>query len=194
MTAAVCQAIGPGHALPESSRMAMVLPDAELISTITIYKKGSTLNGPTNEVNQQEIDISVELTWKDLRTGEILSRPGRRPGEPRVRPGQAVPPLLPDPTLVGPNPPIDGARCTPGMPSIPSTPTLPGTPAMAALGTNPAPGTPGGIAAHQGNVPPVPVTATFTLVPELGSSTGAARANAYKQLAIQIVSLMEKPW
>jgi hypothetical protein len=130
----------------------------------------------------------VELTWKDLRSGEILSRPGRRPGEP-PRPEAPVPPLLPEPTPVTPLPSL------PGTPLVPSTPTLPGTPAMAAAETVP-PGAPGTVPliAPQGNVPPVIVKATVTYVPELGASTASARAKAFQQMAVNIVSLMEKPW
>jgi hypothetical protein len=42
--------------------------------------------------------------------------------------------------------------------------------------------------------PPIIVTATATYHPELGGSTVSAEQQLINRMAIQVVSMMEKPW
>ena len=43
-------------------------------------------------------------------------------------------------------------------------------------------------------VKPTVITATGSIIPELGSSMTTARQDMANRLAVQIVSMMEKPW
>jgi hypothetical protein len=81
--------------------------------------------------------MTVEIYWRDLRTGEVLSQPKRKL--------PALPPLGDAP----PNPPKPG---------------------------------------------PAVVSSVASFVPEVGQSITTARQDNVKRLAVQIVSMMEKPW
>ncbi len=109
--------------------------DTELLGTIMETPKHLINRNQLNEVREAEMVIQVEVVWRDVRTGEILSRPG---------PGEGSPPA-PDPSAAKP-------------------------------------------------VPKVAIQARGRFVPELGESTTTALQRAGKQLAVQIVSLMERPW
>jgi len=52
--------------------------DTELTGVITAFTKGITNRNQLNEVREAETFLSVDIVWKDLRTGEILSQPRRR--------------------------------------------------------------------------------------------------------------------
>jgi Lipopolysaccharide-assembly len=87
--------------------------DTELIGNITTVTKYLLNRNQLNEVREAETVLVVELVWRDLRTGEILSRPQRGPGAPPeniriateaqplapagVQPNGATPPGLPPP-------------------------------------------------------------------------------------------------
>jgi hypothetical protein len=132
--------------------------DTELTGTIISYNKNILNRNQLNEVREAETTLAVELVWKDLRTGEILTRPRRGETTPAA-------PLLPAPGLLpGPN----------------ATPTP--------LGGNnpPPPGTP--------PQPPVLVQSVAGFIPELGESLASAYQKNVNRLAVQIVSMMEKPW
>jgi hypothetical protein len=109
--------------------------DTELLCTIMETPKHLLNRNQLNEVREGEMVIQVEVLWRDVKTGEILSRPG---------PGRGSPPA-PDPS--------------------PSKPE-----------------------------PKVAIQARGRYLPELGESTATALQRASKQLAVQIVSLMERPW
>jgi hypothetical protein len=110
--------------------------------------------------------MAVEIVWRDLRTGEILSRPRR---------GEATPaaPLLPAPgQLPGPGnvpQPIGGSAS-----DRPVEPPVSG-------GTPPPP-------------PPVLVQSVAGFIPELGESITTAYQRNINRLAVRIVEMMEKPW
>jgi Lipopolysaccharide-assembly len=112
--------------------------DTELSGTITMVPKNIILRTPLNEIRQGELVLSVAVQWRDLRTGDYLTRP-------RTGPGAA--------------PPADAPLGTPSAPP-----------------------------------PPVMLTATVDFLPELGESIATAEQKACKRLAVQIVSMMEKPW
>lgn len=52
--------------------------DTELIGTIVASGKNVINRNPLNEVREAETTISVEIYWRDLRTGELLSQPRKR--------------------------------------------------------------------------------------------------------------------
>ena len=113
--------------------------DTELTGTITTFTKIPVNRNQLNEVREAETTLTVEVTWRDLRTGEILSQP---------KPKQDPIPVLTD--------------LPPG--AVPPTPG------------------------------PVVVSSVASFVPEVGESITTARQKNINQLAVQIVSMMEKPW
>lgn len=72
--------------------------DTELTGEITAYGKGLVNRNQLNEVREAEWGMTTEITWTDLRTGEVLSQPKGGPRTP------APPPLDPN------NPPPPDAR------------------------------------------------------------------------------------
>jgi hypothetical protein len=109
--------------------------DTELTGKIVALNKNVINRNQQNEVREAETALAVEVVWRDLRSGEILSNP--KPG-----PGAAPPP-----------------------------------PANASAGP-----------------PPVVVSSIGDFIPELGQSITTAQQQNVDRLAIQIVSMMEKPW
>jgi hypothetical protein len=138
--------------------------DTELTGTIISYNKNILNRNQLNEVREAETTLAVELAWKDLRTGEILTRPRRGETTPAA-------PLLPAPGLL----PGPGATATPlagNNPPLPGMPLPPGAPPQ----------------------PPVLVQSVAGFIPELGESLASAYQKNVNRLAVQIVSMMEKPW
>ena len=107
----------------------------ELIGTITLTPLALTNRNQTNEIREGEQAIQIDVIWRDLQTGEILSKP--TPAEGFVLPGP------------------------------------------------PPPGAPG---------PVTTIRTTARFLPELGESQTTALQRASQKIAVQIVSLMEKPW
>jgi hypothetical protein len=73
--------------------------DTELTGTITTYAKVLLNRNQLNEVREAENDLVVVLEWRDLRTGELLSKP-HRIGPPPPPPPPGMPPPMEPPTLV----------------------------------------------------------------------------------------------
>jgi hypothetical protein len=151
--------------------------DTELKGTIISLNKLILNRNQLNEVREAETTLAVEIEWRDLRTGEILSQP-RRPGAvplPAVDgPPDAAPPVN-DPLPPGAPPPISAPTPPPGL-----APIVP-----------PPPGAPPGLGA------PPPLTLVQSIggfIPELGESITTAQQKSVNRLAVQIVSMMEKPW
>ena len=142
--------------------------DTQLTGTIISFNKNILNRTPLNEIREGETTLGVEVVWKDLRTGEILSRP-----RPPSGPFTAVPSLpgattAPDGSLQPvPIPPPGGSSAPPPLP--------PGTPVP------PPP-------------PPVLVQSIGGFIPELGQSLTTAQYENVNRLAVQIVSMMEMPW
>jgi hypothetical protein len=138
--------------------------DTELTGTIISYNKNILNRNQLNEVREAETTLAVEMIWRDLRTGEILTRPRR---------GQVTPaaPFIPGPGML------------PETDNIPApnsnTPPPPGAPLPP--GATPPP-------------PPVLVQSIGSFIPELGESITTAYQRNVNRLAVQIVSMMEKPW
>jgi hypothetical protein len=150
--------------------------DTELSGTIGNYSKNVINRNQLNEVREAQTVLGVEVVWRDLRTGEILSRPvtGLPPAMPLILPEPAtgtVPVPLPPPTELLPS-----AEPPPGI-----------APGIASAG----PIVPGGIAPP---APPVLIQSTASFIPELGGSITTARQQNVNNLATQIVSMMEVPW
>ena len=169
--------------------------DTELTGVIRSYVKNTLNVNPLNEIREQETDLTVEVTWRDLRTGEYLSNPKK----PTNASGPALPPLPGN----GPISIAPGVVASGGV----SAPTAPGA-SVAAL-TPPASGTAPVIGTDGLPVPvvgpdgiPVPtqpkgvviVTSTGNFIPEIGESLATAQKKAVDRLAVQITAMMEKPW
>jgi hypothetical protein len=73
--------------------------DTELIGTIISFNKNILNRNQLNEVREAETILAVELVWRDLRTGEILSAPRPAPDAPPP-PADAPPPPPPPPVLI----------------------------------------------------------------------------------------------
>jgi hypothetical protein len=116
--------------------------DTELIVTIVDTHQNIFNRTQLNEIRGSDVVLQVELVWRDLRTGEILSK----------------------------------SKAGPGALPLPAPLPLPGEP------NKPAP------------APVAVLTTTGTYMPELGQSQATALQKACKQMAVEIVSLMEKPW
>ena len=71
--------------------------DTELLGTIVSLNKNILNRNQFNEVREGEVAVGVELVWRDLRSGVILSNPRKPKG---VLPSADLPPFDPD------NPPL----------------------------------------------------------------------------------------
>jgi len=141
--------------------------DSQLSGTIVSLNKNVINRNQLNEIREAETTLAMEIVWKDLRSGEILSRP-----RPPATANTSIPPI-PAPTL------------TPGIP-VPET---------AEGGIRPPDYVPPGTAIGPAAVPPpVLVQSIASFIPELGESITTAQQKNVNRLAIQIVSMMESPW
>ncbi|MCS6852277.1 MAG: LPS assembly lipoprotein LptE [Gemmataceae bacterium] len=143
--------------------------DTELLGTIISLNKAIINRNQLNEVREAETTLAVEVVWRDIRTGELLSRPRPQNGIVAIPPGGLGIPGLPD----------LGVTSTPSPPGVGGT-AVPPTPLSA-----PAPAPPAG---------PVLVQSLANFIPELGESLTTAEQKNVNRLAVQIVSMMEKPW
>jgi len=180
--------------------------DSELLGTITIFNKNMLNRNQLNEIREAETTLTVELIWRDLRTGEILSLPEKGPGAPAVNlaiPGQ---PVLTIPGLPGVEmgpppteeaPPVDPTQPPTSGPTLPEVagPTPPAgslpLPPPGTAGLPPPPGTPGAPVPAK---PVVAVQSLATYAPELGQTNWSAYQLNIQRMATQIVSMMEAPW
>jgi hypothetical protein len=168
--------------------------DTELLGTVVSFNKVILSYSQINEVRESETTLVVELVWKDLRTGELLSKAPRRAGQP----------LPPEPGLISAlQLPSSGSPIPNANVTIPATPTLPTT--EGTLGA-PAPITEA-VPLQQAPLPPLPpsppgvpppgvvtVRSVAHFRPELGESVTTAMQKCVDRMAIQIISMMEKPW
>jgi Lipopolysaccharide-assembly len=122
--------------------------DTELLGAIVATPKHILNRNQLNEIREGQMDIKVELVWRDLHTNEILSKPSPTEGMNTE----------PEPERPAPSGPL----VKPGLPPPSCGKTV--------------------------------VLASGHFVPELGESQTTALAKGCKRLAVQIVSLMEKPW
>jgi hypothetical protein len=152
-------------------------PDTEMTGTIVAFTKTPLSYNQLNYPREQETTMVVELTWRDLRTGQVLTKPPRRFGQPL--PAEPAAPLV--------------AETVPGIlrtAPVPGTPALPSD-AEAANLPEPPPPPPG---APCPPVPPAVIRSVAHFRPELGESITTAMQKNVNRMAEQIVSQMEKPW
>ncbi len=75
--------------------------DTELEGTITAFSKNVVNRNQLNEVREAETTLTVEIVWKDLRSGEILSEPPpRKEPLPPLTDGPPQPPFKPHPLTI----------------------------------------------------------------------------------------------
>jgi hypothetical protein len=186
------------------SPMRVVDCNADLIlngKILTVVKQ-VTLADPNNAIRAGTFSMTAEVVLTDGHTGELLSKPPRRP---LAQPGEDLVPFIND------RPDIPGLAQlpTPIAGAAPPTMTNPAT-IMPPSGTTPA--TPGTTSEPITNLPTTPilkngqvvpptaaqrgvvVRATSEYIPELGQSTLTCYQRLNLDMAIQIVHLMEKPW
>jgi len=165
--------------------------DTELSGILVGFNKYVLLPGPTNEIRVGQAVLSAEIVWRDLRTGQIISRPNQRLTDMPLPDGV---PDLPTPTgmpIGKPPPPPAGQLAVSGPVVDPNAPTVApdGTPIVP-----PIPGAP----PPPGVKPPKPIAtlvrATANFIPELGQSLGSANFEVAKRMAVEICGMMEKPW
>ena len=158
--------------------------DTELRGVIVNFQKVMLNYNPYNEVREAETQLTVQLVWRDLRTGKILSRPPRRPGE--GRPGELREPVLATPDSLFPPgvkaPPVLGSPLAPESFAGQSDEPLndPQNPFLDPVTNKP--------------IPPASVTSIGHFQPELGQSLTTALQENYDRMAVQIVQLMEVGW
>ncbi len=150
--------------------------DTELRGTIIGATKGILNLNQLGEIREAECAITVELSWIDLRTGKLLSKPGRRFGEGREEP------VTPAPFTNG----VPGAM----PPAVVTAPTAPIGPDLAVAND----GAPPPLGYDPNKPPVIRLRTTASYVPELRESTTTGFQFAITKMAVQIVSMMEKPW
>jgi hypothetical protein len=127
--------------------------DSELIGVIVAIDKLKVNVNQQNTLREGEVMVSVDVLWRDLRDGRVLTAPRR--GSP-VAPGVVPPPATP----------------------IPFDPDLPQPPQSGPPQTE----------------LPTRIVATGRLLPELGETNASASKRVVDAIAVQIISMMEKPW
>jgi hypothetical protein len=154
----------PYHVISDKDRA-----DSELIGSIVTMQKTVLDVTQQNTVREGELAVTVDVVWRDLRDGRILSAP-RKKRNPAVAPTPTIPtaPGVANNTTIGVptliSPPFDSQVAQP--PEQSSTPKPEAT----------------------------RIVATGRYVPELGESNATAEQKIELSIAAQIVSMMEKRW
>ena len=150
--------------------------DTELTVVIRDVQKHLLNFTPNNTTRESELIVVVELIWRDLRTGQVLSRLARRPGAREERP-EVRQPLLADGILPGPR-------------VIGDVPDRQGRGPLAVAPDEEAPPDPNANVI----VTPVQIRAAAQFRQELGESTTTGLQKAIKLIARQITAAMESGW
>jgi hypothetical protein len=155
--------------------------DTVLTGKIVSLAKNLVNRNQENEIREAETVMTVGIVWKDLRSGEYLSKNRKAPF---VLATPGIPALdIPE---------LNRATQPPVIP-----PPIPGTPEALQGAPGAPPPSPGALPATPPNpddAARVMVTGLGDYIPELGQSTTTAYQQMINKLAIQIVSIMEKPW
>jgi hypothetical protein len=155
--------------------------DTELVCTITNFTKNLLNFTPFNTVREAETIMIVELYWRNLRTGEILTKRSRRIGDAPI-PEQREPLLVTPGSLLPPgSAPLGGAPVA----SAPTAPTIGPLPANDEDVIDPI---------TKKKALPVVVRSVAQFRPELGESITTGIQRNIDRMAVQIVSVMEKGW
>jgi hypothetical protein len=75
--------------------------DSELVGTIVRFTKLPLINNQENEVRDAQVDLGVEVVWRDLHTGEVLSQMKVKLDYPLPLTDLPVAPPLPPAQAVG---------------------------------------------------------------------------------------------
>ena len=129
--------------------------DTELLGNLVAIQKNILNRDQQNQVREGEVVVWVDVVWRDLRDGTILSNPRQRP-----TPGRTVP-----------NPQLD-TRPIPFDPNAPPPPDL----------------------KELEKPTPIRIVASGRYLQELGETNASAATRIENQVAVQIVSMMEKRW
>lgn len=151
--------------------------DTELLCTIVGFQKNLLNYTQFNTVREAETVLTVEVIWRDLRTGEILLKRARRPGE-------LVDPEMPQALLA-----TADSLLPPGSkpPAIPAVPTLPGAGPVGEGDEILDPIT-------RKAAKPILLRSTAHFRPELGESITTALQKNMDRMAVLVVSAMEPGW
>jgi hypothetical protein len=148
--------------------------DTELVVTVVNFQKNILNYTPFNTVREAETILTVELFWRDLRTGEILTRPARRLGDPGA-PDPRQPLLATADSLLPP-----GSKPVLG-PAVPTAPI----PVDDDVVIDPV---------TKKKAVPIIMRTMAHFRPELGESITTALQRNIDRMAVQIVSAMEAGW
>jgi hypothetical protein len=154
--------------------------ETELRGTIVSFTKNLLNYTQFNTIREAETDMTVELIWRDTRTGEILTKAARRYGQP-PEPEPRQPLLSPD------------QLATPGTKPIPVIgPPVPQTSGVISGGGEVEQEIIDPLTRKKAN--PVIIRSTAYFRPELGESLTTAMQQNVDRMAVQIISAMEKSW
>ncbi len=148
--------------------------DTELLVTIVNFQKNLLNYTQFNTVREAETVLTVEFLWRDLRTGEILTKTARRFGEPLDPEPREALLATADSLLPQGSKPILG----------PATPTGP-LPAEEEAILDPA---------TKKKAVPIVMRSIGHFRPELGESITTAMQRNIDRMAVQIVSALEQGW
>ena len=159
--------------------------DTELTGTIIGYTKTLLNYTQLNTVREAETTLVVELVWRDLRTGKILTKRTRRPGQ--GLPADPRQPLFPDDLVAGRDtllPPGSAPLAVPSAPRMPTSGDI-------GIGGNEV-----AVIDPVTREPAIPVVVRSVghFRPELGESITTSLQQNVDRIAVQIVSVMEKGW
>lgn len=160
-------------------RVAQDDADTELLCTIVNFQKNLLNFTQFNTVREAETVMTVQLVWRDLRTGEVLTKTARRMGQP-IDPETKQPLLATADSLM---PPGSKPIATPGVPTMPDQ-----GPVAAEDDENPID------PVTKKKIVPVVVKSTAHFRPELGESITTAMQRNIDRMAVQIVSALETGW
>lgn len=151
--------------------------DTELKGTIVGFQKTILNFTQFNTIREAQTIMVVELIWRDLRTGEVLSKTARRLGDP-LTPEPRQPVLATADSLLPP-----GSKPVVGAAPVGTTSGITGEADEAVIDP-----------VTKVKAKPVVVRSVAEFRPELGESITTAIQRNIDRLAVQIVSAMETGW
>jgi hypothetical protein len=156
--------------------------DTELRGAIINFTKVLLNYNPFNQIREAETTMTIELIWRDTRSGEVLTRSARRMGGARD-PDLRQPLLFTSPGSL--LPPGSRPVAIPGTPTRPTSGVIDGEVVVEEEILDPL---------TRKKAIPVLLRSVAHYRPELGESLTTALQSNIDQLAVQVVSVMEKGW